>query len=75
MAFHPQAHSSPQVIQGNFQGRMPAFAAQAKPAFPQATQRQRAPHVQAAICKQCGYDLFGITHATCPECGVAIFIN
>ena len=52
MAFPPHAHSRPQVIQGNFQGRMPAFAVQAKSAFPQAAQRQRPPHVQAALQRQ-----------------------
>ena len=49
MAFHPPAHGRPLVIQGNFQGGLPAFTVQARPAFPQAAQRQRAPHVQAAL--------------------------
>ncbi len=49
MAFQHHGHGRPQVIQGNFQGRQPAFTAQARPAFPQAAQRQRAPHVQAAL--------------------------
>ena len=35
MAFFPQAHSKPLVIQGNFQGCRPAFAAQARPAAQQ----------------------------------------
>ncbi len=49
MTFHSHAHSKPVVIQGNFQGRLPAFAAQTATTFPQAVQRQYAPHVQAAL--------------------------
>ncbi len=49
MAHQHSTHGRPQVVQGNFQGGQPTFVAQARPGFPEAGQRQMAPHVQAAL--------------------------
>ena len=49
MAHQHSTHGRPQVVQGNFQGGQPTFVAQARPGFPEAGQRQMAPHVQATL--------------------------